>query len=171
VKEFISTVSITTIKRAIMFASHLNHYNPGTSPVPYTFRKYLTMRVLAAAMFVISAVMGNVGGKDSQSQRPSIDKGIIGDLTVRYQDQSSCVNVTKPGARKKISLPISWQSAVPMVNNSKETFDDSSLIEYANHHGIGPLDSPTTLLLNTSSQSSVSSRSASSQSSSSSSNY
>jgi len=135
-----------------MFASPLNHHKPVTSPVPYALRRYLTMRVLAVVMFIALAVVAGIGGKESQAKQPSFDKGTIGDLTVRRPDQRGCADVTKPGTPKKSSLMISWQSVVTMVNNFKEAFKDPSLIEYANQQGIGIPDSPTTPLLNTSSQ-------------------
>jgi len=154
-----------------MFASPLNHHKSGTTPVPYTLRRYLTMRLLATAMFIALAVLASVGGKESQTKQLSVGKGTIGDLTIRHQDQGGCADVAKPGEPKKSSPMISWQSIVTMVNDFKEAFNDPSLIEYANQQGIGTLDSPTTSLLNRSSQSSAHSKSPSSQSSSSSSNY
>jgi hypothetical protein len=90
-----------------MFASPLNHHNPGTSPVPNTLRRYLTMRVLATAMFIAFALLASIGGKESQTKQPSFDKGTIGDLTLRHQDQGGCADVTKPGAPKKSSPMIS----------------------------------------------------------------
>jgi len=154
-----------------MFASPLNHHKPGTSPVPYTLRRYLTMRVLATALFIAFVVLASIGGKETQTKQPWFDKGTIGDLTIRHQDQGGCADVTKPGAPKKSSPMISWQSVATVVNNFKEAFNDPPLIDYANQQGIGTLNSPTTSLLNTSSQSSAPSKSPSSQSSSSSSNY
>ena len=89
-----------------MFASPLNHHNPGKSSVPYTLRRYLTMPVLATAMFIAFAVLA-IGGKESQTKQPSFDKGTIGDLTIRHQDQGGCADVTKPGAPKRFSPMIS----------------------------------------------------------------
>ena len=154
-----------------MFASPLNHRKPGTSPVPSTLRRYLTMRVLATAMFIAFAVLASVGGKESRTKQLSLGKGTIGDLTIRHQDQGGCADVAKPGAPKKSSPMISLQSVVTMVNDFKEAFNDPSLIEYANQQGIDIPDSPTTPLLDTSRQSSAPSKSLSSQSSSSLSNY
>jgi hypothetical protein len=154
-----------------MFASPLNHQKPGTSPVSYTLRKYLTMRVLATAMFIAFAVLASVGGKETQTKQPLFDKSTVGDLTLRHQDQSGCADVTKPGAPKKSSPMISWQSIATTVNNFKEAFNDPSLIEYANQQGIGMADSTTAPLLDAPSQPPAPSKSPSSQSSSSSSNY
>jgi hypothetical protein len=154
-----------------MFASPLNHHNPSTSPVPYTLRRYLTMRMLATALFIAFAVLASMGGKETQTKQPLFDKSTVGDLTIRHQDQGGCADVTKPGAPKKSSPMISWRSAAIMVNNFKKAFNDPSLIEYANQQGIGTLNSPTTSLLNASSHSSAPSKSPSSQSSSSSFNY
>ena len=154
-----------------MFASPLNHHKPGTSPVPYTLRRYLTMRVLATAMFIAFAVLASIGGEESQTKRPSFDKGAIGDLTVRHQDQGGCADVRKPGVPKKSSPMISWQSLATTANDFKEAFNDRSLVEYANQQGIDIPDSPTTPLVNRSSQRPAHSKLPSSQSSSSSSNY
>ncbi len=85
-----------------MFASPLNHHKPGTSPVSYTLRRYLTMRVLATALFIAFAVLASIGGKESQTKQPWFDKGTIGDLTIRHQDQGGCA-----GAPKKSSPMIS----------------------------------------------------------------
>jgi hypothetical protein len=142
-----------------MFASPLNHHNTGTSPVPYTLGRRLTMRVLATAMFIAVAVLASIGGKESQTKQPSFDKGTIGDLTVRHQDQAGCADVTKPGAPKKSSPMISWQSVATTVNNFKEAFDDPSLIEYANQQKIDTADSTTAPSKSPSSQSSRSSSS------------
>src|SRR6202162_6525759 len=136
-----------------MFTSPINHHNPGTNPAPSSHPRYLTMRVLATAMVIALAVLASIGGKGSQTKQPLFDKGAIGDLTIRHQDQGGCADVTKPGEPKKSSPMISWQSVATMVNGFKEAFNDPSLIEYANQQGIGTLDSPTTSLLNTSSQS------------------
>jgi hypothetical protein len=129
------------------------------------------MRVLATAMFIAFAVLASVGGKESQTKQPSFGKGTIGDLTIRYQDQSGCADVAKPGAPKKSSPMISWQSVATMVIDIKEAFNDPALIEYANQQGIGTLDSPTTSLLNTSGQPPAPLKSPSSQSRRSSSSY
>ena len=137
-----------------MFASPLNHHNPGTSPVPYTLRRYLTMRVLATAMFIAFAVLASIGGKETQTQQPWFDKGTIGDLTIRHQDQGGCAGATKPGAAKKSSPMISWQSVATTVNNFKEAFNDPSLIDYANQQGIDTADSTTPPSKSPSSQSS-----------------
>ena len=90
-----------------MFASPLNHHKPGTSPVPYTLRRYLTMRVLATALFIAFAVLASIGGKETQTKQPLFDKSTVGDLTLRHQDQGGCADVTKPGAPKKSSPMIS----------------------------------------------------------------
>ena len=147
-----------------MFASPLNHQKPGTSPVSYTLRKYLTMRVLATAMFIAFAVLASIGGKESQTEQPSFDKGTIGDLTIRHQDQSGCAGVTKPDAPKKSSPTISWQSVATMVNNFKEAFNDPALIEYVNQQGTDIPDSPTAPLVRSANQESVYSKSATTQS-------
>jgi len=65
------------------------------------------MRVLATALFIAFAVLASSGGKESQTKQPWFDKGTIGDLTIRHQDQGGCADVTKPGATKKSSPMIS----------------------------------------------------------------
>ena len=137
-----------------MFASPFNHHKPGTSPIPYTLRRYLTMRVLATAMFIAFAVLASVGGKESRTKQPSFDKGTIGNLTITHQDQGGCVDVAKPETPKKSSPMISWQSVATAVNNFKEAFNDPSLIEYANQQGIDMADSRTAPSKSPSSQSS-----------------
>ena len=147
-----------------MFASPLNTQNPDANPVPYILRRYLTMQVLATAMFIAFAVLASIGGEESQTKNPSFDKDTMGDLTFRHQNQGGCAGVTKPGAPKK-SLPIiSWQSVATVVNNFKEAFNDPSLIEYANQQATGIPDSPTTPLLRSSDPDSIRSKSASTRS-------
>jgi hypothetical protein len=99
------------------------------------------MRVLATAMVIALAVLASIAGKGSQTKQPLFDKGTIGDLTIRYQDQGGCADATKPGAPSKSSPMISWQSIVAMARNFKEAFNDPSLIEYANQQGISIPDS------------------------------
>jgi len=99
------------------------------------------MRVLATAMVIALAVLASIGGKESQTKQLSFHKGTIGDLTIRHQDQRGCADVTKPGAPKKSSPMISWQSLATMVKNFKEAFNDPSLIEYANQQGLSIADS------------------------------
>ena len=142
-----------------MFASPLNHQKPGTSPVPYTLRRYLTMRVLATALFIAFAVLASIGGKETQTKQPLFDKGTIGDLTIRHQDQGGCA-----GAPKKSSPIISWQSVATVVNNFKEAFNDPSIIDYANQQATGIPDSPRVPRLRDSNQDSICSKSASTQS-------
>lgn len=147
-----------------MFASPLNHQNPGTSPVPYTLRRYLTMHVLATVMFIALAVLTSIRGNEPQTKQPLLDKDTINDLTIRHQDQGGCAGSTKPGEPKK-SLPvISWQSVAMIVNNFKKAFNDPALIDYANQQATGIPDSPTTPLLRSANQDSVRSNSGSTQS-------
>jgi len=124
------------------------------------------MRVLATALFIAFAVLASIGGKESQTKQPWFDKGTVGDLTIRHQDQGGCA-----GAPKKSSPIISWRSVATVVNNFKEAFNDPSLIDYANQQGIGIADSTTAPLLDASSQPPAPSKSPSSQSSRSSSSY
>jgi hypothetical protein len=56
------------------------------------------MRVLATALFIAFAVLASIGGKEAQTKQPLFDKGTLGDLTIRRQDQAGCADVTKPGA-------------------------------------------------------------------------
>jgi hypothetical protein len=65
------------------------------------------MRVLATALFIAFAVLASSGGKESKTKQPWFDKGTVGDLTIRHQDQGGCADVTKPGATKKSSPMIS----------------------------------------------------------------
>jgi hypothetical protein len=122
------------------------------------------MQVLATAMFIVFAVLTAIGGKESQTKNPSFDKDTIGDLTFGHQDQGGCAGVTKPGASKKSSPIISWQSVATTVNNFKEAFNDPSLIDYANQQATGIPDSPTAPLLRSANQDSVRSNSGSTQS-------
>ena len=147
-----------------MFASPLNHHKPGTSPVPYTLRRYLTMRVLATALFIAFALLASIGGKETQTKQPLFDKSSVGDLTLRHQDQGGCAGATKPGTTKKSTPTISWQSVATMVNNFKEAFNDPSIIDYANQQATGIPDSPRVPRLRDSNQDSICSKSASTQS-------
>jgi hypothetical protein len=122
------------------------------------------MRVLATALFIAFAVLASIGGKETQTKQPLFDKGTVGDLTIRHHDQGGCADGTKPGAPKKSSPMISWQSVATVVNNFKEAFNDPSLIDCANQQATGIPDSPTAPLLRGSNQDSVCWKSASTQS-------
>jgi hypothetical protein len=121
------------------------------------------MRVLATALFIAFTVLASIGGKEAQTKQPLFDKGTVGDLTIRHQDQGGCADVTKPGAPKKSSPMISWQSVATMVNSFKEAFNDPPLIDYANQQATGIPDSPTAPLLRSSNQDSICWKSASTQ--------
>ena len=136
---------------------------PASVRVRSTLHKYLNQQTLALLMFIILALLGTIGGKESQIKQPSFDKGTIGDLTLRHQDQGGCADVTKPGAPKKSSPMTSWQSMATMLNNFKEAFNDPSLIDYANQQATGIPDSPTAPLLRGSNQDSICWKSASTQ--------
>jgi hypothetical protein len=142
-----------------MFASPLNDHKPGTSPVPCTLRRYLTMRVLATALFMAFAILASIGGKETQTKQPLFDKSTVDDLTLRQQDQGGCAD-----APKKSSPMISWQSIATVMNNFKEAFNDPSIIDYANQQATGIPDSPTASRLRDSNQDSTGSKSASTQS-------
>jgi hypothetical protein len=145
-----------------MFASPLNHPKPGTSPVPYTLGRYLTMRVLTTATVIGLAVLASIGGRESQTKQPAFGKRTFGDLTdltFRHYDQGACADIIKRGALKKSSPMISLQSVTAMVNDFKEAFNAPPLIEYENQQGIGPTDSATASSKSPSSQSSRSSSS------------
>ena len=142
-----------------MFSHSFYHQLPASVRVRSTLHKYLNQRTLALLMFIVLALLGTIGGKESQTKQPSFDKGTIGDLTIRHQDQGGCA-----GAPKKSSPIISWQSIATMVNNFKEAFNDPSLIDYANQQATGIPDSPTAPPLRGSNQDSICSKSASTQS-------
>src|SRR5260370_17646940 len=93
-----------------MFASPRKHQKPGTSPVLYTLRRYLTMRVLATALFIAFAVLASIGGKETQTKQPLFDKSSVGDLTLRHQNQGGCAAATKPSTTKSSQPTLSSQS-------------------------------------------------------------
>jgi hypothetical protein len=142
-----------------MFSHSFYHQLPASVRVRSTLHKYLNQRTLALLMFILLALLGTIGGKESQTKQPSFDKGTIGDLTIRHQDQGGCA-----GAPKKSSPIISWQSVATVVNNFKEAFNDPSLIDYANQQATGIPDSPKVPRLRDSNQDSICSKSASTQS-------
>jgi hypothetical protein len=142
-----------------MFSHSFYHQLPASVRVRSTLHKYLNQRTLALLMFIVLALLGTIGGKESQTKQPSFDKGTIGDLTIRHQDQGGCA-----GAPKKSSPIISWQSVATVVNNFKEAFNDPSIIDYANQQATGIPDSPKVPRLRDSNQDSICSKSASTQS-------
>src|SRR5260370_8168297 len=87
-----------------MFASPLNHHKPGPSSVPYTLRRYLTMRELATAMFIAFAVLASIGGKEPQTKQPWFDKGTIGDLTISHHDKGVVGSAHHPSPPQKPHL-------------------------------------------------------------------
>ena len=137
---------------------------PASVRVRSTLHKYLNQQTLALLMFIVLALLGTIGGKESQMKQPSFNKGAIGDLTIRHQDQNGCAGVTKPGAPKKSSPIISWQSVATVVNSFREAFNDPSLIDYANQQATGIPESPAVPILRSFNQDSTGSKSASTQS-------
>jgi hypothetical protein len=142
-----------------MFSHSFYHQLPASVRVRSTLHKCLNQQTLALLMFIVLALLGTIGGKESQTKQPSFDKGTIGDLTIRHQDQGGCA-----GAPKKSSPIISWQSVATVVNNFKEAFNDPSIIDYANQQATGIPDSPKVPRLRDSNQDSICSKSASTQS-------
>jgi len=147
-----------------MFSHSFYRQMPASVRVRSTLHKYLNQQTLALLMFIVLALLGTIGGKESQIKQPSFDKGTIGDLTIRHQDQDGCAGVTKPGAPKKSSPIISLQSVATVVNSFREAFNDPSLIDYANQQATGRPDSPAGPILRSSNQDSTGSKSASIQS-------
>jgi len=147
-----------------MFSHSFYHQMPASVRVRSTLHKYLNQQTLALLMFIVLALLGTIGGKESQMKQPSFNKGAIGDLTIRHQDQGGCAGATKPGAPKKSSPIISWQSVATVVNSFREAFNDPSLIDYANQQATGIPDSPRVPRLRDSNQDSICSKSASTQS-------
>jgi len=147
-----------------MFSHSFYRQMPASVRVRSTLHKYLNQQTLALLMFIVLALLGTIGGKESQIKQPSFDKGTIGDLTIRNQDQGGCAGATKPGAPKKSSPIISWQSVAAILNSFKEAFNDPSLINYANQQATGIPDSPAAPILRSSNQDSTGSKSASTQS-------
>ena len=125
-----------------MFSHSFYHQMPASVRVRSTLHKYLNQQTLALLMFIVLALLGTIGGKESQMKQPSFNKGAIGDLTIRHQDQGGCAGATKPGAPKKSSPIISWQSVATVVNSFREAFNDPSLIDYANQQATGIPESP-----------------------------
>ena len=147
-----------------MFSHSFYHQMRASVRVRSTLHKYLNQQTLALLMFIVLALLGTIGGKESQMKQPSFNKGAIGDLTIRHQDQDGCAGVTKPGAPKKSSPIISWQSVATVVNSFREAFNDPSLIDYANQQATGIPESPAVPILRSFNQDSTGSKSASTQS-------
>src|SRR5205085_11042134 len=147
-----------------MFASPLNHQKSGTSPVLYTLGKYVTMRVLATAMFIAFAVLASIGGKETRTNWAITGKNGNGDSTIWHLDKTPSEISEPAGDKSKILLSPSW-----IVSAVKDAFDEPSLTEYAKEQGAGIPDLPTASFLRSSNQDSSCSKSASTQSSKSSS--
>ena len=147
-----------------MFSHSFYHQMPASVRVRSTLHKHLNQQTLALLMFIDLALLGTIGGKESQMKQPSFNKGAIGDLTIRHQDQGGCAGATKPGAPKKSSPIISWQSVATVVNSFREAFNDPSLIDYANQQATGIPESPGVPILRSFNQDSTGSKSASTQS-------
>lgn len=113
----------------------------GSSPVI----KYLTQRTLAVVMFIAVAIVGTIGGKESETKKPVPGKSTMTVTGSARQDESSGLTP--------------MQSIGTMMSAFRDAFNDPSLIDYANQQGIGIPDSPTGPLLSGSNQQSTCSKS------------
>jgi len=97
-----------------MFASPLNHQATSTSLVPYTLRKYLTMRVLAMAMFVAFALLAGITDKETDTNWASPWKNTNGDGPTRHLDKASSEYANQQG------IGIADSPTAPLIRSSNQ---------------------------------------------------
>lgn len=118
-----------------MFSHSFYYHRPDSVRTHYTLLSYLTPRALAIAMFIGFALLGIVGGKESQAKKPSFGK--TGDPASEHRDPSACGRATKDAKPKRFSLETSWQAISAMMNGIHAAFNNPELIDYANQQGTG----------------------------------
>jgi hypothetical protein len=156
-----------------MLASFVHHQKPPARCVSVLspFLRHLNTGTLAFTMFVALALLSNIRGKEAETRESEPVRTTNSELIIdKHHDDVPHV-VTKAAGRM-VSAPLTLRQFMGgIINACKGGFNDPSIIEYANQQGIGIPDSPTTPLLDTSSQPLAPSKPLSSQSSRSSSSY
>jgi hypothetical protein len=129
------------------------------------------MGTLALIMFVAFALQNTSHGKDAETRGPA-SVGIPTGEVIIDKSHDGASNIASRSTGQTIPAPLTlWQFMSMIVNAFERAFNDPQLIEYGKQQGIGIPDSPTTSLLNASSQPPAPSKSPSSYSSRSSSSY
>ncbi len=140
-------------------------------PVLSPLLRHVNTGSLAFILFVAFALLSTTRGKEAETREPGPVETIKSEVIINKQHDNVPDVVTK-AAGQTMSPPLTlWQFMGRIINDFKGAFNDPSLIDCANQHGIGIADSPTAPLPDTSGQPLALSKSPSSQSSRSSSNH
>ncbi len=140
-------------------------------PVLSPLLRHVNTGSLAFILFVAFALLSTTRGKEAETSEPGPVETIKSEVIINKQHDNVPDVVTK-AAGQTMSPPLTlWQFMGRIINDFKGAFNDPSLIDCANQHGIGIADSPTAPLPDTSGQPLALSKSPSSQSSRTSSNY
>src|SRR5882724_3285243 len=99
-----------------MFASPLYHQKPSASKTASTFLKYLSPPTLAFVMFIALALLGRIGGKESETKKSTLGKSTKSALVVAHQNDDNASAVTDATGRKTSPLLTSWHSIGRMIN-------------------------------------------------------
>jgi hypothetical protein len=133
-----------------MFSHPIYYHKPSALSTRSTFLKHLSPGTLALVMFIAVALLGIVGGKESETKKP-----VPGE---------SAMTAIRSAPYDKPSRLTPLHSIGTMLSAFKEVFNEPSLIEYANQQGVEILDSPTPPIVSGSSRQSPCSKSALAQS-------
>jgi hypothetical protein len=98
-----------------MFASPLNHQATSTSLVPYTIRKYLTMRGLAMAMFIAFALLAGITDKETETNWASPWKNTNGGRPIRHLGKASSEYADQQGRMGTPDSP-----TAPLIRSSNQ---------------------------------------------------
>jgi hypothetical protein len=123
----------------------ITHYYHKSNPLGLSSSplRFLNQRTLAVAMFLAFALLGIIGGKESNTQKSPVGSALMHD-GVNRQNSTACPTATKPAKLKKSLIVSSWQSVERAGAAFRRAFNDPSLIEYANEQSTDIPDPPIT---------------------------
>ena len=127
-----------------MFSPTYHYHKSNTLRLSSSPLRFLNQRTLAVAMFIAFALLGIIGGKESNTQKSPVGAALTHDGVSR-QNSIVCPSAAKPAKPKKSLVVSSRQSVERTAEAVRRAFNDPSLIEYANEQSTGIPDSPTTL--------------------------
>src|ERR1700730_9762728 len=94
-----------------MFSPTYHYHKSNTLRLSSSPLRFLNQRTLAVAMFLAFALLGIIGGKESNTQKAPIGNALMHDGVSR-QNSIVCPGATEPAKPNKSLVVSSWQSVV-----------------------------------------------------------
>src|ERR1700730_3134199 len=114
-----------------MFSPTYHYHKSNTLRLSSSPLRFLNQRTLAVAMFLAVALLGIIGGKESNTQKSPVGNALTHDGVNRH-NSIVCPTTTEPAKPRKSLVVSSLRSVVRAEEAFRLAFDDPSLIEYAN---------------------------------------